>query len=157
MVSGISKCIFYIVIGLLVIAGLHLVEQHFVGTTVGKTILRVGLNAVIILTGCVLGLVLKTDYDFKGILAITVLYLFRNRKKAQMWAGVIIFFIDGQPGDVCSTSFILIWFYNGTRGRQNKYFFYFFYPAHLLLLWLVCVAMGIAGILQSENRRMLCK
>lgn len=55
-------------------------------------ILRVGLNAVIILTGCVLALVLKTDYDFKGILAITVLYLFRNRKKAQMWAGVIIFY-----------------------------------------------------------------
>ena len=66
-------------------------EQHFVGTTVLKTILR-GPNAVIILTGCVLGLVLKTDYDFKGILAITAFYLFRNRKKAQMWAGVIIFY-----------------------------------------------------------------
>lgn len=102
MVSGISECIFTLLLGLFVIAALHLVEQHFAGTTVGKTILRVGLNAVIILTGCVLALVLKTDYDFKGILAITVLYLFRNRKKAQMWAGVIIF-IDGQPGDVCST------------------------------------------------------
>ena len=58
---------FTLLLGLLVIAGLHLVEQHFAGTTVGKTILRVGLNAVIILTGCVLALVLKTDYDFKGI------------------------------------------------------------------------------------------
>lgn len=75
---------FTLLLGLMVIAGLHLLEQHFAGTTVGKTILRVGLNAVIILTGCVLALVLKTDYDFKGILAITVLYLFRNRKKAQM-------------------------------------------------------------------------
>ena len=111
--------------GLLVIAGLHLVEQHFVGTTVGKTILRVGLNAVIILTGCVLGLVLKTDYDFKGILAITVLYLFRNRKKAQMWAGVIIFLLMDSLEMFAALSFILIWFYNGTRGRQNKYFFYF--------------------------------
>ena len=133
-------------LGLLVIAGLHLVEQHFVGTTVGKTILRVGLNAVIILTGCVLGLVLKTDYDFKGILAITVLYLFRNRKKAQMWAGVIIFLLIDSLEMFAALSFILIWFYNGTRGRQNKYFFYLFYPSHLLLLWLVCVAMGIAGI-----------
>ena len=137
---------FTLLLGLLVIAGLHLVEQHFVGTTVGKTILRVGLNAVIILTGCVLALVLKTDYDFKGILAITVLYLFRNRKKAQMWAGVIIFLLMDSLEMFAALSFILIWFYNGTRGRQNKYFFYFFYPAHLLLLWLVCVAMGIAGI-----------
>ena len=47
---------FTLLLGLLVIAGLHLVEQHFAGTTVGKTILRVGLNAVIILTGCVLGI-----------------------------------------------------------------------------------------------------
>ena len=94
------KIVFFtLLLGLLVIAGLHLVEQHFVGTTVGKTILRVGLNAVIILTGCVLGLVLKTDYDFKGILAITVLYLFRNRKKAQMWAGVIIFLLMDSLGD----------------------------------------------------------
>ena len=116
------------------------------GTTVGKKILRMGLNAVIILTGCVLALVLKTDYDFKGILAITVLYLFRNRKKAQMWAGVIIFLLMDSLEMFAALSFILIWFYNGTRGRQNKYFFYFFYPAHLLLLWLVCVAMGIAGI-----------
>ena len=92
MVSGISECIFYIVIGAACDRGTSLVEQHFAGTTVGKMILRVGLNAVIILTGCVLALVLKTDYDFKGILAITVLYLFRNRKKAQMWAGVIIFY-----------------------------------------------------------------
>ena len=118
---------FTLLLGLLVIAGLHLVEQHFAGTTVGKTILRVGLNAVIILTGCVLALVLKTDYDFKGILAITVLYLFRNRKKAQMWAGVIIFLLMDSLEMFAALSFILIWFYNGTRGRQNKYFFYFFY------------------------------
>ena len=91
-------------------------------------------------------MVLKTDYDFKGILAITVLYLFRNRKKAQMWAGVIIFLLMDSLEMFAALSFILIWFYNGTRGRQNKYFFYFFYPAHLLLLWLICVAMGIAGI-----------
>ena len=128
---------FTLLLGLLVIAGLHLVEQHFAGTTVGKTILRVGLNAVIILTGCVLALVLKTDYDFKGILAITVLYLFRNRKKAQMWAGVIIFLLMDSLEMFAALSFILIWFYNGTRGRQNKYFFYFFYPAHFLLLQLL--------------------
>ena len=36
---------------------------------------RVGLNAVIILTGCVLAWFLKTDYDFKGILAITVHFI----------------------------------------------------------------------------------
>ncbi len=105
-----------------------------------------------------LGLVLKTDYDFKGIFAITVLYLFRNRKKAQMWAGVIIFLLMDSLEMFAALSFILIWFYNGTRGRQNKYFFYFFYPAHLLLLWRHVWQWELWGnSCNLTNRRMLCE
>ena len=137
---------FTLFLGLLVVAGLHLVEQRLAGTEIAKKILRVALDAVIILAGCALALILKTDYSFKGILAITVLYLFRNRKKAQVWAGVIVFLLMDGLEMIAALSFILIWFYNGTRGKQNKYFFYFFYPVHLLLLWLICVVMGIAGI-----------
>lgn len=137
---------FTLLIGLLVIAGLQLVEQRFAGTETGKRLLRVILGAVIILAGCALALLLKTDYNFKGVMAIVVLYLFRKRKKAQIWAGVIVFLLMDGLEMIAALSFILIWFYNGTRGKQNKYFFYFFYPVHLLLLWLICVAIGIAGI-----------
>lgn len=137
---------FTLFIGLLVIAGLRLVEMRLAGTEVWRKLVRVGLDAVIIIAGSALALVLKTDYSFKGILAITVLYLFRRWKKTQVWAGVIAFLLMDGLEMIAAFSFILIWFYNGTRGKQNKYFFYFFYPVHLLLLWLVCVAMGIAGI-----------
>ena len=137
---------FTLLLGLLVIAGLRLVEQHLPGTQVGKRFLRIVLSAVIILAGCALALVFQTDYNFKGILAITVLYLFRHRKKTQMLAGVVVFLLMDGLEIFAAFAFLLIWFYNGSRGKQNKYFFYFFYPVHLLLLWLICVALGIAGI-----------
>ena len=137
---------FTLFIGLMVIAGLRLVDQRLAGTETWRKLAGVGLYAVIIVAGSALALVLKTDYSFKGILAITVLYLFRSRRKAQVWAGVIVFLLMDGLEMIAALSFLLIWFYNGERGRQNKYFFYFFYPVHLLLLWLVCVVMGIAGI-----------
>lgn len=137
---------FTLFIGLAVIAGLKLVEERFAGGGNGEKILWICLSAGIVIAGCALALILKTDYDFQGVLAITVLYLFRNRRKAQIWAGVIAFLLMGSMEMIAAFSFVLIWFYNGSRGKQNKYFFYFFYPVHLLLLWLICVAMGIAGI-----------
>lgn len=137
---------FTLFIGLMVIAGLRLVDQRLAGPETWRKLAGVGLYAVIIVAGSTLALILKTDYSFKGILAITVLYLFRSRRKAQVWAGVIVFLLMDGLEMIAALSFLLIWFYNGARGRQNKYFFYFFYPVHLLLLWLICVMMGIAGI-----------
>ena len=34
-------------------------------------------------------------------------------------------------------------YYNGTRGKQHKYFFYAFYPVHLLILAIICQVIGL--------------
>lgn len=137
---------FTLFIGLAVITGMHLVEQRIMKNGFWGKTACVLLDFVLIAAGCAAALALKTDYDFKGVMAIVVLYLFRNRKKMQIWAGVIIFLLMDGLEMIAALSFIAIRFYNGSRGKQNKYFFYFFYPVHLFLLWLICVVLGIAGI-----------
>ena len=47
-----------------------------------------------------------------------------------------------------SSFFVLIpiRMYNGRRGWNIKWFFYAFYPLHILLLYLIACAMGLGGI-----------
>lgn len=85
--------------------------------------------------------ILRSDYDAVGVAMILVLYLFRNDKKKQLLTGAALGFLEsfGPVGlGGAALAFIPLGKYNGQRGRRNlKYFFYWFYPVHLLLLFLV--------------------
>ena len=82
---------------------------------------------------------LRTDYDYTGILLIALFYQFRRER----WRACLLGFfwmvcLHGSwyslPG--YAVSFLLVWFYNGRRGRQHwKYGFYLFYPLHIVLLY----------------------
>lgn len=82
--------------------------------------------------------VIRADYGAFGVVLIIILYLFRDRRLTRTIVGCIA---------VCweltaPLAFLLIELYNGQRGRYDlKYFFYVFYPAHILLLYLVRVAL----------------
>ena len=93
------------------------------------------LRFIVALTGILLASFLRTDYDAFGIILIVLLYEFRNYKLLRFIAGAILMLFNSTTGCL---AFLLLWFYNGERGKHlPKYFFYAFYPAHLLLLWLV--------------------
>ncbi|HBN57366.1 MAG TPA: hypothetical protein DD414_11390, partial [Lachnospiraceae bacterium] len=64
-----------------------------------------------------------------GVILIIVLYLLRNRRILQCVAGAICCAWEV----TAPLAFLPILCYNGQRGRQPKWFFYWFYPAHLLL------------------------
>ena len=71
------------------------------------------------------------DYGGWGILAIAVLYLFRENKQLQILTGCVSFCWE-MPAML---GFIPVAFYNGKRGLKLKYLFYVFYPVHLLILY----------------------
>lgn len=85
-----------------------------------------------------LAVVLRTDYSFKGILLIAVFYLLRERLWAKLACGAVWNFLwYGSVQGYGALAVIPIALYNGRQGRKMKYFFYVFYPAHLLVLFLI--------------------
>lgn len=74
------------------------------------------------------------------VLLIPLLYLARNHRNIQcviisIVAG--IFFFLGTTQWIMIFSIIPILLYNGQKGKEMKYFFYIFYPAHIALLYLL--------------------
>ena len=78
----------------------------------------------------------NTDYNFKGVFLIAILYLMRQSTAVQCVGGACSVAWE-LPAPI---AFLPIWLYNGFRGLKMKYFFYWFYPVHLLILSLICIA-----------------
>lgn len=120
---------FTLLIGIATLCGI----RYFNGTDIRNRILRV----VCLLGGLFIAYLLRTDYDMFGVLLIVVLYLFRDKA---IWRDIIagLVLLLNSPLEIWGLlAFIPMHLYNGKRGRQMKYFFYIFYPAHLLILGLI--------------------
>lgn len=87
-----------------------------------------------------------TDYGSTGIYYIFLLYLLRGNRWGQGIAVVVIHFMaaGGNGSLFVIVSGLVIALYNGTRGTKHpKYFFYAFYPVHLLVLYLVKYSLAL--------------
>lgn len=89
---------------------------------------------------------LRTDYAGAGVLTIAVMYAFRRNRLGAMAAGCTVLTLMSANELPAFLALIPIALYNGSRGLRMKYFFYAFYPVHLLLLYLMAVWMGLGSI-----------
>ena len=114
---------FTLFIGLLAICALDYWKEH--------SIKAWGMVAVL----AVLAQVLRTDYGAGGVLLIVLFWVFRFEELRRNIVGAIWEVIGmGVQEAAAMFAFIPIHFYNGKRGKGNKYVFYVFYPVHLLIL-----------------------
>ncbi|MDO5344621.1 MAG: TraX family protein [Lachnospiraceae bacterium] len=112
---------FTLLIGLLVLWGITVCSGQLV------------LQLLILVSGLLAASFLKTDYSYKGVFLIEVLYIFRFSRLYQCLGGAAAISWE-MPAPA---AFLPIYFYNGKRGISLKYFFYWFYPVHLVLLGII--------------------
>lgn len=98
-------------------------------------------GVLFILAGVFAAICFRTDYNGYGVLLIVLFYL---GKRLGVWpaltclGGYLLFLWEPW----CLGGFLLILCYNGARKRRGKgfqYFFYLFYPAHLLIFGFIRV------------------
>lgn len=91
---------------------------------------------------------LHSDYGWFGVALIVVFYIFRDFKPLIILPFALLVFLytgvyQGRLDHVenlCLIAYIPIFLYNGTKGKiRLKYVFYAFYPAHLLIIYLLYI------------------
>ncbi len=128
---------FTLFFGVVVMMGIQAIGERFYG----KPVVSAVLTWIVIAAGMAAAQFANTDYAAIGVFCIVVIYLCRKKKVWQIIAGCIVFSWE----ITAPLAFVPIGFYNGRRGWKLKYFFYLVYPVHLLILYLICMALGVAS------------
>lgn len=98
---------------------------------------------LIFIAAMVLSEVMHTDYSAAGIVFIVLFYLLYQYKTGKQAVFVVANFLmyGTSVQAYAGLAALPMLLYNGKRGPSMKYFFYVFYPLHLLILWLICRIM----------------
>ena len=133
---------FTLLIGLLAMWGMNEIKIRW-----PKHFTYLSIWVIIILGACYVAYQLDTDYDYKGVLLIVVLFIFHKTRIIAMITSYFSFkaatyigyskmgFLKYLSMDYYFPGFILMCFYNGKRGLKIKYLFYLIYPAHLSMIY----------------------
>lgn len=96
--------------------------------------LRQALGLLAIAAMAVIAELCHTDYGWQGVIVISLMYLLRKLPLLRDAASFAVLYLSSILELAALPDLLLFRLYNGERGRQSKFFFYVFYPAHLLLL-----------------------
>lgn len=142
-ISGVSvptlNVCFTLGIGLITLMCIEKVKKPEDNENYLSHMLYYGLNLLIIILSCTVTYILDTDYSYTGIILIVILYYLRKTDIICLITGFVVFsaLIDNIW---VLPSFVIMYMYNGKRGKnigKFKYLFYAFYPLHMAFLYLL--------------------
>lgn len=111
-------------------------------------------NLSIVLILCITELI-QTDYGLWGIALVLIFYFFDTKFTCFIFASILIFFKDFDysfyyflhTGEIYKYNLIFntmtlaslyfIYLYNGEKGKDTKMLFYYAYPLHFLILFII--------------------
>lgn len=114
------------------------------------------LGFIFVILTSILAYFIHVDYRAFGILLMFCFYFFKNKKIPIAIVAIILSFFNYLPNIISnptiwyiyvqciiftSISLIFILFYNKKEGPKSKYFFYIFYPLHLLILYFLHIGL----------------
>lgn len=138
-----QNVMFTLFIGFMVIWGLNLIADYRINYSkkilrhIGAGRLNIILELIVILVGFGFAHILNSSYAENGVLLIMCFYVFKQHHIGRLISNVVfnmgMYTFGVQWWGILST--IPISLYNGKPGdRKGKYFFYWFYPVHILML-----------------------
>ena len=114
------------------------------------------LGFLFVILTSIIAYFIHVDYGTFGILLMFCFYFFKDKKGSMAITTIVLCFLSFVP-DIIATpvlwyiyiqcaiftalSLIFILFYNKNEGPKAKYFFYIFYPLHLLILYFLHIAL----------------
>lgn len=101
------------------------------------------LKGLPLLAFCVLATIFRTDFSAGGIILIAILYYLMYNPLYAMGIGCFALSMLDVSQIFSFLAMIPVHYYNGKRGLKLKYFFYVYYPLHMLLLYLIACWMGL--------------
>lgn len=135
---------FTLALGLVCIWGLELAREK-----AASPIMSIPGSLLIIACCCLAACYLDSDYGQYGVLCIAAFYLFRSSPAFGTLAACTILMLSDPIFEAASLlSVYFISRYNGQKGSLplGRYFFYIFYPAHMLAIYgVVKLIMLITG------------
>lgn len=136
---GYQNVFFTLFIGLLVLMAFRFIEEK----KEWNKVLCFLLYGLALGAGMLAGQMLQSDYNWIGVLTVAVMYLFRQKRMLSVGLGCGVLTVT-MPVEISSfLTMIPIHKYNGERGWNIKWFFYAFYPLHILLLYIIGYLMDL--------------